>query len=255
MIGCRKGGVGKTTSTVNLAYELSKRGERVLVLDFDGQANTTNYFKRLDTEFFIGDILTDRKADIRKAIYPAIVKGEELENLHIVPSRKGDVMTRLDMDMQSLAKRDERLKRHLDPILDDYDFVLIDTSPSTSVIFLNAVTASTEFIFPTEYAQSSIEGIEELLEHIQNVTFQDEDEINFMVVPTKVHKSSKRAFEQYDPYLRDVYEGKVSKAIIWHRSAIFNEAEYQLEPVSVVKPGDTAAMFYKSLAREVVDNV
>ena len=68
MIGCRKGGVTKTTTTVNLSYELSCLGKRVLTLDFDGQGDTTKFFGREDAEFYIGDALLDRKFDIKKSI-------------------------------------------------------------------------------------------------------------------------------------------------------------------------------------------
>ncbi len=253
MIGCRKGGVTKTTTTVNLSYELSKTGKNVLVIDFDGQGDTTKYFEREDSEFYIGDALIDRKFDINNAIYPAIVDEVEQENLHIIPGRCGDIMTKLDMDMISLPRREERLKLHLAKIADAYDFILIDTTPGTSVLGLNAVMAATEYIFPTEFKEHSLDGVETLLEHIQDVKFIEEEEIKFLVVPSKISRTAKRALSYGTEYLTERWPNNTSKTVIWERS-LFTEAEFEHEPASVIKAGHVAASYYKDLAKEIIKN-
>ena len=253
MIGCRKGGVTKTTTTINLGYELSQSGKRVLVLDFDGQGDSTKFYGQEESEFYIGDALLDRKFDIKKAIYPAIIKGEEQENLHIIPGRRGDVMTKLDMDMISLTRREERLKLHLDKVRGEYDFILIDTNPGTSVLGLNAVMAATEYLFPTEYKEHSLDGVETLLEHITDVKFCEEDEIKFLVVPSKVSKAAKKSLDYGVEYLSGRWPDNTSKTTIYDRS-LFTEAEMEHEPASVINRGHVAARYYKDLAREVIAN-
>jgi chromosome partitioning protein len=253
MIGCRKGGVTKTTTTVNLSYELSCLGKRVLTLDFDGQGDTTKFFGQEDAEFYIGDALLDRKFDITKSIYPAIVGGVESEFLHVIAGRKGDIMTKLDMDMMSLPRREERLKIHLDKVKDNYDFIIIDTNPGTSVLGLNAVMAATEFIFPTEFKEHSLDGVETLLEHIQDVKFVEEDEITFKVLPARIHKSAKRAFTYGTEYLKERWPEQTTKTIIWERS-LFVEAEFEHNPASVTNKAHVGARYYKDLAKEVIGN-
>lgn len=253
MVGCRKGGVTKTTTTVNLGYELSQLNKKVLVLDFDGQGDSTKFFGQEEAEFYIGDALLDRKFDITKAIYPVIINDSEQECLHIIPGRRGDIMTKLDMDMISLTRREERLKLHLDKVKEHYDFILIDTNPGTSVLGLNAVMAATEYLFPTEFKEHSLDGVETLIEHIQDVKFIDEEDIKFMVVPSKISKTARKALEYGTSYLKERWPNNTAKTTIWDRS-LFTEAEMEHEPASIINKGHVAARYYKELAREVIAN-
>jgi len=254
MVGVGKGGVGKTTSVVNLGFELSSSGKSVLILDFDGQADTTKFLKRTNTEYFVGDLLLDRHFDINKVIYPAIINGQEQGNLHIIPGRKDDAMTKLDMDLFPLPKREERLNMHLSKIKDQYDFILIDTNPGTSVLGLNAVFAADEFIFPTEFKEHSLDGVDSLIKHIEDTTFIDESEIKFLVVPCKIAKAAKKSLAYGTEYLAGRFPNNTAKTTIWYRE-VFGDAELDHEPVSVFSKGHQAAMFYKNLAKEVIDNV
>lgn len=253
-IAGRKGGIKKTTTTVNTAYELSKKGKRVLVVDFDGQGDATSFFRRDKTEFYVADVLLDRKFDINKAIYPVMIKGQEQDNLFIIPARGGDVMSKLNMDMVSLPKREERLLRHLEAIREQFDFVLIDTSPETSILSMNAVIAANEFIFPTTFTDRSFEGIDVLIEHIQDAKFIDEDEIDYLILPVGIDKRVKSTYTYGREYLAERFPYNVAQTTIWHRQSDFENAELDHVPVSVYKSSSTTAMYYKNFAKEVIDN-
>ncbi|MHC5780321.1 ParA family protein [Aliivibrio fischeri] len=253
-IAGRKGGIKKTTTTVNTAYELSQKGKRVLIVDFDGQGDATSFYRRDKTDFYVADVLLDRKFDISKAIYPAVIKGQEQDNLFIIPARCGDVMSKLNMDMVSLPKREERLLRHLENVQDKFDFVLIDTSPETSILSMNAVIAADEFIFPTTFTDRSFEGIDVLIEHIQDAKFIDEDEIDYLILPVGIDKRVRSTYKYGREYLAERFPHNVSQTTIWHRQSDFENAELDHLPVSVYKSSSPTAMYYKNFAKEVIDN-
>lgn len=253
-IAGRKGGIKKTTTTVNTAYELSQKGKRVLVVDFDGQGDATSFYRRDITEFYVADILLNRKFDINKAIYPAMIKGQEQDNLFIIPARGGDLMSKLNMDMVSLPKREERLLRHLEVVQNQFDFVLIDTSPETNILSMNAVIAANEFIFPTTFTDRSFEGIDVLIEHIQDAKFIDEDEIDYLILPVGIDKRVKSTYVYGREYLAERFPHNIAQTTIWHRQSDFENAEFDHVPVSVYKSSSATAMYYKNFAKEVIDN-
>ncbi|MBO1273582.1 ParA family protein [Shewanella sp. 4t3-1-2LB] len=252
-IGNRKGGVGKTTTTNNLAWELVKAGKKVLSVDFDGQGNlTTMLLGDEPTKHWIGDVLLDHRFDIAAAIYPACIDGKIISNLDVIPGRSGDHMTKLDMEMISLTKREERLSLQLKKLEHHYDYVLIDTNPGTSVLSLNAVTAADLYIIPTTYRDMSFDGIETFLQHVSDVRFIEEDQINYVILRTALKRASKRELEYGNSRIQAQWPNSVAKTVIWDRS-VFGEAELSRMPVSLFAPGHPAAAYYKDFAREIMN--
>lgn len=254
MIGSRKGGVPKTTTAVNLSYELTQLGHTVLLIDFDSQADATKFTKQTETEYHLGHVLKDRKFDINNAIYPAQVNGNVCAGLYVLPGKGGDAITRLEMDMQALAKREERLKLHLQNLNPKPDFVIIDTPPASGILSLNAVYAADFFIFPTTYTANAFDGVETMITHIEETTFKDESELNFLVLPVKVAKAKKKESQFGEEYLQARWPNNTAKTIIFDR-AIFTEAELDYEPLSAYQKGHAAAMYYKNFAKEVLSHV
>lgn len=253
-ITARKGGVTKTTVTVNLAYELASKGRKVLVIDLDQQSDTSKFLRWGETEYYVGDILLNKRFDVTKAIYPAKIKGEEQENLHIITGRPNDVMVKLDKEVFTLHSSEERLNHQLKKLDGLYDFVLIDTPPTANTLSMNAVKASTEFIFPANLSELSLDGIDSILDHIQDLNDLEMDEINFMIVPSGVPKVAKKTVEYGMNYLETKYSGHITDTTIWQKTSIFSEAERRHLPVSLVKRSDISALHFRELAQEIINN-
>ncbi len=163
VIANQKGGVGKTTTAVNLAASLAVAEKRVLLIDTDPQANATIGlgFSRSDYEYNIYHVLTDRKK-----LTDTILK-TELELLDLVPSNIGLVGIEKDFYDRTTKGKELILKRKLTPILDNYDYIIIDSPPALGPITVNALSAADSIIIPIQCEFYALEGLAQLLNTVK----------------------------------------------------------------------------------------
>ena len=160
----QKGGVGKTTTNINLAACLARRGKKVLMVDIDPQGNTTSGIgirkRTLKTTLY--DALIDTDFDVRKAVLPT-----NTENLFLIPASVD--LAGAEVELALLEGRERRLKRVIDAVRDDYDYILVDCPPSLGILTINSLTAVNSVLIPIQCEFYALEGVSQLISTIEKV--------------------------------------------------------------------------------------
>ena len=243
----QKGGVGKTTTSVNLGACLAHIGKKVLLIDIDPQGNATSGvgIDKGDVDESIYDVLVD---DV-----PAetAIKNTSVENRDRVPSPIQ--LVGAEIELVSRISREIRLQRALARIKDQYDYVIIDCPPSLGLLTLNALTASDSVLIPVQCEYYALEGLSQLLNTVRLV--QKHLNKNLMidgVLLTMFDARTNLGIQVIDE-VKKYFQDKVYKTII-PRNVRLSEAPSHGEPIIIYDSKSKGAEFYLELAKEVVDN-
>jgi chromosome partitioning protein len=242
----QKGGVGKTTTSINLGAYLAKLDQRVLLVDIDPQANATSsvgidkhnvrsgsYDALLDIENGAPNILTNPKLKI--SILPSS------------PSLAG-----AEVELVDELARESRLKRALEPVRDRYDYILIDCPPSLGLLTLNGlVAAANGVLIPVQCEYLALEGLGQLTQTIERVRYAIAPELQVRGVIMTMFDARTNLANDVVEEVRRYFPNKVFEAII-PRSVRLAEAPSYGIPISEYDPGSTGAKAYKALAREIL---
>lgn len=244
----QKGGVGKTTTAINLSAQFAKEGKRTLAIDLDPQSNMTVVLSggQFEFETTIADVFESaKKHPLRTAIIPAQAGGDNLPNLSLCPA---DIRLSRVIE-QSLTKvhRERILLKQLETLRDEYDVVVLDCPPNLSLTSVNAMMAAHLFLIPVDGGSFSLNGLADLLDALEEV--KETDDVNFVVFRNEYAKANKLINNFLDEQLNGL-EGKVLKTTIRRTEAI-GQASVSSEPLLTYKPGSTALNDYKALAKEV----
>jgi len=203
-----KGGVGKTTSTVNLAAGLAREGRRVLVVDLDTQMNLTHSLigELSEDEPNVSECILDKKVSLR-----SVIRKTHTENLDIAPS--GESMVDLDLQLQAAMGREGLLKRALDGVKGDYDYILLDNPPHLGLTTINSLAASDYFVVPVSTEYLPMVGIKHLLGTIENVKVLNESLKNLGYLLTMVDRRESIAGD-VENILRGSFKEQVFKSLI-----------------------------------------
>ncbi|WAA12289.1 ParA family protein [Fervidibacillus halotolerans] len=243
----QKGGVGKTTTSVNLSASLAHIGKKVLLVDIDPQGNATSGVgvEKADVPHSIYDVLID-DIDPKKVIVPTAI-----QNLYIIPSTIQ--LAGAEIELVPTISREVRLKRAIDQIKEEFDYIIIDCPPSLGLLTINALSASNTVLIPVQCEYYALEGLSQLLNTVRLVQKHLNHELMIEGVLMTMFDARTNLGIQVIEEVKKYFQDKVFKTII-PRSVRLSEAPSHGQPIITYDPKSRGAEVYIDLAKEVIMN-
>lgn len=247
-IANQKGGVGKTTTAINLAAAFARRGQKSLLLDLDPQANSTiSFLDPVTIDFSAYELLMDGFENVENSIYRTPIKG-----LDIIPARIN--LAKIESKLVGDFDAPFRLKDRLESLRSLYDVLIIDTPPTLGLITVNALVASTHVLIPIQSSYFALEGTDDLLETIEKVKARPNPNLQVLGVVVTLHdKRTTLAREVYEQ-IRGVFGAKMFETVIT-KSVRLEESPAYKESIFTFAPQSSGASEYAKLCEEVMSRV
>ncbi len=245
-IANQKGGVGKTTTSINLSTVLAKKNKKTLLIDADPQGNATSGVGiDKEIELSVYDVLID-ETKIEEAILKTNIK-----NLDVCPSNID--LAGAEVELVSMMSREQRLKEKLEEIKDKYDYIIIDCPPSLGLITLNAFTASNSVLIPVQCEYYALEGLGQLLNTINLVKKHLNKDLEVEGALLTMFDSRTNLAKQVVNEVKKYFNDKVYKTVI-PRNVKLSEAPSYGMPIIIYDPKSKGAKCYEKLGKELIKN-
>ncbi len=240
----QKGGVGKTTTTVNLGAALADLGYRVLVVDLDPQGNASTG---------LGINIRGLQASMYDVILSDVpiedcVEASSVKNLFVAPASLD--LAGAEIELVPAFSRELRLKHALEEVRDDYDYVLIDCPPSLGLLTINGMAAAGEVLVPIQCEYYALEGLGQLMRNVGLVTKNLNPSLDITTIVLVMYDARTKLSDQVAQEVRDHFGAKVCKIMI-PRTVRLSEAPSFGQPITAFDPSSRGAVAYRELAREV----
>jgi chromosome partitioning protein len=243
----QKGGVGKTTTAINLSAYLADMGSKVLMVDLDPQGNATSG-------------VGIEKSQISRCIYKVLIDGVDaqsvvrkgpLEGMDVIPSTLD--LAAAELELASELSRESRLRTGLEPLRSSYDFIIIDCPPALGLLTVNSLAAADETLIPIQCEFYALEGLVYLFRTIQRIKLYVNPDLKIGGVLLTMFDSRTNLSKDVEAEVRRVYPDLVLKAVI-PRTVRLSEAPGYGKPIILYEPSSKGALAYMELAKEVVSS-
>lgn len=243
-IANQKGGVGKTTTAINLSASLADLGYRVLVVDLDPQGNATTGLgvNARNLTYSIYDVL------MRDVPMEDCVEATAIQNLFLIPTTID--LAGAEIELVPAFSRELKLRRAIARVIDDFDFVIIDCPPSLGLLTINALAAATEVVVPIQCEYFALEGLGQLLRNVNLVQANLNPQLEISAIVLTMYDARTKLADQVMKEIRSHFGERVCRNIV-PRSVRLSEAPSFGQPITVFDPSSRGAIAYRELGKEI----